>query len=149
MKTLKRIFWIAPLGLLLAGCAGPDNSGDAIYSEWRQEELLPPTGYATSRVYSRPETHPAVSEPNIFVQTDQRRNSASDLALADAIRESFGSDRGLTPSLGRVMIEVRDGNVILRGSVKSDLDARVIVDDLQNVPGVTRITNSLEINPND
>jgi BON domain-containing protein len=146
MKILKRIFWIAPLALLIAGCAAPDSS-DATYAEWRREELLPPTGYEASRVYSAPKTYPAVSEPNIIVQTEQGRNSTGDLALADAIRQEIEGDRGIAPSMRDVFIEVRDGRVTLRGSVKSDLDARVIVDDLRNVAGVNRITNSLEINP--
>jgi len=147
MKTLKQIFWIAPLALLIVGCAAPDN-GNATYAEWRREELLPPTGYEASRVYSSSKTYPAAFEPNIIVQTEQGRNSTADLALADAIRQQIEEDRGVAPSMKDVFIEVRDGRVTVRGSVKSDLDARVIVDDLRNVSGVNRITNSLEINPN-
>jgi len=146
MKTLKQIFWIAPLALLIAGCAAPD-SGDATYAEWRREELLPPTGSEATRVYSAPKTYPAVAEPNIIVQTGPGRNSTGDLALADAIREEIESDHGIAPSMRDVFFEVRDGRVTVRGSVKSDLDARVIVDDLRNVAGINRITNNLEINP--
>jgi osmotically-inducible protein OsmY len=144
VKIWKRIFWIAPLALLIAGCAAPE-SGDAIYAEWRQQELLPPTGSATSQVYS--ESKPAVIEPRIVVQTDQGGNFVDDLALAEAIRQDVKENRGLAPSLRGVTIEVRDGHVILQGSVKSDLDARVIMDDLRDVPGVTHIANNLEINP--
>jgi len=147
MKTLRGFFWISPLVLLIAGCAAP-VAQDHTIAEWQSEGLLPPTGSETTRVYSdQRETYPA-TEPSIIVQTDERRNASGDLALADAIRQQFEYDRGLSPSLRRVTIEVRNGRIILRGFVRSDLDARVIVDDLRNVTGVTRITDNLEINPN-
>jgi hypothetical protein len=146
MKFFNRFFWLAPAVVLIAGCAAPE-SGDATYAEWQREELLPPTGAQTTQIYSVPGSYPA-TEPSIVVPSDNRRNTAGDLALADAIRREIEYDRGLAPSLRNVTIEVRDGRVILRGSVRSDLDSRVIMDDLRNVEGVTRITNNLEINPN-
>lgn len=147
MKSLSGFFCISPLVLLIAGCAAPVTQDHTI-AEWQSEGLLPPTGRETTQVYStQRETYPA-TEPSIIVQTDQRRNASGDLALADSIRKEVEYDRGLAPSLRRVTIEVQNGRVILRGSVRSDLDARVIVDDLRDLTGVTRITNDLEINPN-
>ena len=146
MKQLQLV-WITGLTLLIAGCAAPVRQ-DATISEWQQEGLLPPTGAERSRIYTEPESYPA-NEPSIIVDADQGRSNSGDLALADAIRRQVEYDRGLTPSLQHVAIEVRDGRVILQGTVKSDLDARVIVDDLRDIPGVTRIKNNLEINPID
>jgi hypothetical protein len=147
MKTLRAFFCISPLALLIAGCAAP-VAQDHTIAEWQSEGLLPPTGRETTQVYSDQRvTYPA-TEPHIIVQTDQRRNASGDLALADAIRQEVEYDRGLAPSLRRVTIEVQNGRVVLRGSVRSDLDARVIVDDLRDVTGVTRITDNLEVNPN-
>jgi osmotically-inducible protein OsmY len=79
------------------------------------------------------------------VESDQSKNNPADLALADTIRREVEYDRGLAPSLQRVIIEVRDGRIILRGAVKSDLDARVIVNNLRDIAGVSRVTNNLEI----
>ena len=146
MKTFKQLFWITPLALLIVGCAAPVSRDNTI-AEWQQEGLLPPTGSETTRVYAAPTPYPAV-EPNIVVQTDPEKNATGDLALADAIRGQVEYDRGLAPSLRRVTIEVNQGRVILSGSVRSDLDDRVIVDDLRDVAGVTRISDNLEINPN-
>jgi hypothetical protein len=147
MKTLRGFFWISPLVLLIAGCAAP-VAQDHTIAEWQSEGLLPPTGSETTHVYQdQSASYPAI-EPSIIVQTDQRRNASGDLALADAIRQQVEYDRGLAPSLRRVTIQVQNGRVILQGTVPSDLDARVIVDDLRNVAGVTRITDNLEINPN-
>jgi len=149
MKQLQLV-WITGLTLLIAGCAAPVRQ-DPTIAEWQQEGLLPPTGAERSRIYTEPESYPA-NEPSIIVDADQRsqrRNASGDLALADAIRRQVEYDRGLAPSLQHVVVEVRDGRVILQGTVKSDLDAQVIVDDLRDIPGVTRIKNNLEINPID
>lgn len=146
MKTLNCFAWMAPLIVLIAGCAAPVTT-DHTYAEWEREGLLPPTGSETAQVYSEPQTYPSV-EPGIIVQTERGGSATGDLALADSIRRQFEYDRGLAPSLQHVTVEVRDGRVVLQGSVRSDLDQRVIVDNLRDVTGVTRITDNLEINPN-
>jgi BON domain len=146
MKTLNCFVWMTPLIVLIAGCAAPVTT-DHTYAEWEHEGLLPPTGSESTQVYSEPQTYPNV-EPGITVQTDRRETAAGDLALADSIRQQFEYDRGLAPSLQHVTVQVRNGRVILQGSVRSDLDQRVIVDNLRDVTGVTRITDNLEINPN-
>jgi hypothetical protein len=146
MKSTKILIWIAPLALLIAGCTVPVQK-DTTISEWQRDGMLPPTGVQTARVYAEPESYPA-SEPSIIVNPEQKTNASHDMALADQIRQEVQYDRGLTPSLQHVTIEVRDGRVILRGIVKSDLDARVIVDDLRDITGVSRVIDNLEINPN-
>jgi len=142
---MKQFIWMAPLALLIAGCALPVQRDNTI-AEWQSDGMLPPTGSETTRIYASPVSYPA-NEPSIIVDADQRRNNSGDLSLADQIRQQFEYDRGLAPSLQHVVIEVRDGRIILRGIVKSDLDARVIVDDLRDLIGVARITDNLEINP--
>jgi BON domain len=146
MKTLRNLFWISPLVLLIAGCAAPVKQ-DTTLSEWQQEGLLPPTGHEPSRVYPEAANYPTQA-PNIIVEDGDRRNAGTDLALAENIREQLQYDRGLTPSLKNVTVAVENGQVVLRGSVKSELDARVIVDDLRDISGVTRISDQLEIDPN-
>jgi len=146
MKKLVQLFWMSPLVLLIAGCAAPVQQ-DTTITEWQREGLLPPTGTATSRVYPEAASYPA-EEPNIIVESNDGKNSRANLAVADSIRRQIEYDRGLAPSLEHVTIIVEDGRIILRGSVKSDLDARVIVDDLRDIVGVDQIMDQLEINPN-
>jgi hypothetical protein len=146
MKNIKYLFWIAPLALLIAGCAAPTHQDNTI-SEWQREDLLPQTGFEASRVYPEPANYPA-QDPNIIVESNDKRNTPGDLALADNIRRQVEYDRGLAPSLEHVTVAVENGRVILEGSVKSELDARVIVDDLRDVTGVTEIVDRLQINPN-
>ena len=168
MKNMKHIIWITPLAILIAGCASsqPTSSQATMHqdpqiAEWERDQMLPwvaewqsdgqservlsPTGPGTSRVYADQKTFSG-SQPSVIVLSDQTSNTGIDTALADTIRREMAADRGLAPSLERVVIEVQDGSVILRGAVKSDLDARVIVDNLRDVDGVTRVTNNLEIN---
>ena len=144
MKTLKQFVWITPLALLI-GCAAPVESDHTI-AEWQQNGMLPPTGDETTRVYLQRETYPS-ADPGIIVHAANGKSAAGDLALADSIRRQFEYDRGLAPSLRRVTVEIQDGRVILRGSVRSDIDQRAIVDHVREIAGVTRITNDLQIDP--
>jgi len=150
MKKLKQLFWIPSLVLLITGCAGRlplvGEHPDPQLSEWQAYgEMLPPTGMASSRVYAQPQpsNYPA-EQPSIIV--DQNGGSG-DAILADTIRRQVEYDRGLAPSLDHVVIVVRNGHLTLQGSVRSELDARVIVDDLRDIAGVAQITNQMEINP--
>lgn len=147
MKILKQLSWITPLALLMAGCAVPVKPDTAI-AEWQREGQLPPTGTQVQQVYVNPENYPAIYEPRIIVQVDTRHNRSGDLALGDEIRQRVEYDRGLAPSLQRVTFLVQNGDIVLQGTVKTDFDARVIVDALRDMPGVTQIRNELEINPN-
>ena len=153
MKIAKELILITPLALLVAGCNVPARPNTTVQT-WVEYGQLPkfaltPTGQRASRVYS--DTTPAYPYPNppkIVVTTDQQHNMGNDVALADAIRKHIEYDQGLAPSLERVTIGVDNDAVTLQGTVRSDLDARVIVDNLRDVDGVTVVRNDLEVDPN-
>ena len=149
----KHLFWAAPLSLLITGCNLPNLSDvpvhpDATIADWQQTGQLPPTGTERPRVYANPISYPLVYEPQIIVVGDTTQEQASGQALGDSIRQRVAFDRGLAPSLQRVTISIENGALALQGTVKSDFDARIIVDSLRDVPGVTDIRNQLAINPN-
>jgi hypothetical protein len=141
---MKQLVWITPLALLFAACAPVKH--DNTISEWQREGLLPPTGGTTSRVYPESASYP-LPALNIVVQSNDNRTTSGDIAVADAIRRQVEYDRGLAPSLEHVTIVVENGRIILRGTVKSDLDARVIVDDLRGLSGINDVSDQLEIDP--
>jgi|SRR5579864_2782025 len=150
MKILKQLSWMTPLALLMTGCNLPVKP-DTTIAEWQREGKLPmlaATGTENTRVYANADNYPAIYQPRIIVQADTRQNRTGDLTLGDEIRQRVEYDRGLAPSLERVTFSIRNGDVVLQGTVKSDFDAQVIVDALRDMPGVTQIKNELEINPN-
>jgi hypothetical protein len=153
MNISKMLVLMTPLALLAAGCNVPARP-NTVVSNWVAYGQLPqfaltPTGQRAQRVYSdTTPTYPYPNSPNIVVTTDQQHNMGNDMILADAIRKHVQYDRGLAPSLERVTIGVNNDAVTLQGTVRSDLDARVIVDDLRDVDGVTVVRNDLEIDPN-
>jgi hypothetical protein len=153
MKNIRQLFWLPSLALLIAGCASSHYThqhSDPVLSEWQAYgEMLPPTGLSNSRVYAdsvqpQPANYP--KPPNIIVQSD-RNSGSGDAVLANAIRHDIEYDMGLAPSFQHVVIVVQNGRLTLQGAVKSDLDSRVIVDNLRDITGVTEISNQLEINP--
>ena len=152
MKTERLFMLITPLALLVAGCSVPARPNTTV-ADWVQYGQLPhfalaATGTQYQRVYSETTpTYPYPNPPRVVVESDQQPNRGNDLALAESIRRHIQYDRGLAPSLQDVTIAVADDGVILRGTVKSELDARVIVDDLRDVNGVTDVRNDLEITP--
>jgi hypothetical protein len=148
MKITKQLIIMTPLALLVAGCM-PVRPNPTI-SEWEQEGQLPrltPTGNQGQRVYAQSVTYPLDDRPSIIVEPGSQQNRGSDLALAKAIRRHIEYDASLAPSLSRVTIAVNNNVVTLQGSVNSDLDARVIVNNLRDVSGVTLVKNDLEISP--
>jgi hypothetical protein len=143
MKCTKILVCITPLALLIVGCAMPVQEDHTI-AQWQREGMLPPTGYEGPRVYPERSDYPA-QWINIVVEPSQR--GSTDGVVADTIRRQFEYDRGVAPSLKHMVISIQSGHITLMGTVKSDLDAQVAVDNIRRVAGVTRVTNNLEINP--
>ena len=147
--TTKLLMMITPLALLASGCNAPVRH-DTTISNWvRDGELppYPPGGISGEHAYLATLNYPLNNEPSIVVEADRDQIRASDMALAKAIRRHVEYDRGLAPSLVGVSIRVQNDVVILQGAVRSDFDARIIVDDLREVPGVTLVENDLAVNP--
>jgi hypothetical protein len=146
MKITKQLILMTPLALLVAGCV--PVRPDSTIAEWEREGQLPrltPTGRGAQRVYSQSAAYP--DQPSIVVISDQQQARRNDIALAEAIRRHVEYDAGIAPSLSRVTITVGNDVVTLQGTVKSDLDSRVIVDNLRDVSGVTLVKNDLAISP--
>ena len=64
MKIAKQLIWIAPIGLLIAGCAAPVRQ-DTTVAQWQSEYQLPATGRQTERVYTYSQTQAYQSSARI------------------------------------------------------------------------------------
>jgi osmotically-inducible protein OsmY len=147
MRIAKQFIWIAPLGFLVAGCNAPVRQ-DTTVAQWQNEYQLPATGRQTQRVYAYPQTQSYPAVPKVVVDSSRKEGSQGDFVLANNIRERLEYDRTLSPSLQNTTIVVRDGWVTLRGTVRSDLDARLAVDTLRDMTGVRHVKNELVIAAN-
>jgi len=76
--------------------------------------------------------------------TDQG-GSAADRALTANIRKAIVDDDNLSTNAQNVKIVTRDGAVTLRGPVKSEDEKRAVAAKAQQIAGVKRVDNQLEI----
>jgi osmotically-inducible protein OsmY len=76
--------------------------------------------------------------------TDQS-NSAADIETTAKIRKAIVDDDQLSSNAHNVKIVTRDGAVTLRGPVKSAAEKSAIAAKAQQVAGVKRVDNQLEI----
>jgi osmotically-inducible protein OsmY len=76
--------------------------------------------------------------------TDQAENEA-DRAITQSIRQNIASDSSLSTNAKNVKIITVDGAVTLRGPVKSEKEKVDIVARAQQIAGVKRVDDQLEI----
>jgi len=78
------------------------------------------------------------------VPTDQG-SSQTDMRITKRIRESVMDDRDLSFTAHNVKIITMDGQVVLRGPVKSSAERRTIERHAVAVAGKQNVTNELEV----
>jgi len=76
--------------------------------------------------------------------TDQSENDA-DRAITQALRQNIVADSSLSANAKNVKIITVDGTVTLRGPVKSEKEKAYIVAQAQQIAGVKRVDDQLEI----
>src|SRR5689334_1340253 len=114
MNIVKQLVWIAPLGLLIAGCASPVHE-DTTVAQWQREYQLPPTGRTSERVYVNSQTQASPNTPKIVVDPG-KEGATGDRELAHSIWQQFqfGQDLALA-NVRSPEIVVQDGGVTIRG----------------------------------
>jgi hyperosmotically inducible periplasmic protein len=75
---------------------------------------------------------------------DQAENEA-DRAITQNVRQAITSDSSLSTNAQNVKIISQDGNVTLRGPVKSEKEKKDIEAKAKQVAGVKRVDNQLEV----
>ncbi|MBC8094185.1 MAG: BON domain-containing protein, partial [Akkermansiaceae bacterium] len=121
-------------------------------SEWP----LTPTSEAfgiTSRtnaarsIYSVAMTPATVAEggQSGAVTVNVQGSTETDRALTQQISEELRADASLASAISQVRISVTDGQVILRGVVRNDVQKREIESAIQRTTGVSSVDNQLRV----
>jgi hyperosmotically inducible protein len=75
----------------------------------------------------------------------QQSNSSGDLALTQRIRKSIMKDHSLSMMAKNVKIVSANGDVTLRGPVKTEKEKSTVMAKAQAVAGVDRVNDQLEV----
>ncbi len=124
MKTFAVLTSIALLSVL--GCNRDDRRAD------ERSSVPPPVGSpATPGMATAPSAVPAMSE--------------ADRALALRVEETLRQDTTLASAARNIQVHVNGGEVTLRGSVSNQQEKTNLGSKAQQVMGVTRVNNQLDV----
>jgi hyperosmotically inducible periplasmic protein len=83
------------------------------------------------------------------VTADQQKENAADRDLTRKIRQSVIADKSLSTYAHNVKIVAQDGQVTLKGPVRSEAEKTAIVSKATEIAGVGKITNEITVAPAD
>ena len=81
------------------------------------------------------------------VTADQQKENAADREMAQKIRQSIMNDKGLSTYAHNVKVIVRDGQVTLKGPVRSKDERHTVETKAIEVAGAGHVTNQISIAP--
>jgi osmotically-inducible protein OsmY len=87
-------------------------------------------------------------EPTKQATADSKTSRASDRELSRKIHEALVADKNLSASARSVRIMSHEGNVTLKGKVKSEDEKKAIEDKAVEVAGTGKVTNDLVVGSN-
>ena len=79
---------------------------------------------------------------------DQQKNTPSDRDITKQIREAIVKDKSLSTYAHNAKIITQNGQVTLKGPVRSDEEKRAIEAKATEIVGENKVTNELDIKPN-
>jgi len=134
------------LGLLILGTSAfagtPEQSSskskvDAGTKETKQAPDVDPSTTAVN------ERHNLPGEAN----ADRQSNEQSDLDLTAKIRRSIVGDKSLSTSAHNVKIVAQNGQVTLKGPVRSEAEKNAIQQQASSIAGQPNVKNELDVQP--
>jgi len=135
MQKLTKVMGFA----LIVGCQGAWATDSA---ETRGKPVVT-QGVATPNADN---TEMNVRDKNGVTLTPQKQaNQAQDRELLASVRHAIVGDKALSTSAHNVKLMVADGVVTLRGPVKSADEKSKVEKLAQNVAGVSRVDNQLDV----
>ena len=136
------------LGLLLLGTSAfagtPEQSSSKSKvdagTKGTQQKAQPDVDSSTSAVNER---HTQPGEAN----ADRQSNEQSDLDLTAKIRRSIVDDKSLSTSAHNVKIVAQNGQVTLKGPVRSEAEKNAIQQQASSIAGQPNVKNELDVQP--
>ena len=83
------------------------------------------------------------------VTADQQKENAADRELAKKIRQSVVGDKSLSTYAHNVKIVAQNGQVTLKGPVRSDAEKTAIEAKATEIAGAGKVTNEITVAPAD
>jgi hyperosmotically inducible protein len=83
------------------------------------------------------------------VTADQQKENASDRDLAQKIRQSVVGDKALSTYAHNVKIVAQNGQVTLKGPVRSEAEKTSIAAKATEIAGADKVTNEITVAPAD
>jgi osmotically-inducible protein OsmY len=80
---------------------------------------------------------------------DQQKDNRSDRDITQQVRQSIMKDKSLSPYAHNVKIVTQNGQVTLKGPVRSDDEKRAVEAKAAEVAGQDKVTSELDIKPKD
>ena len=131
---MSKTFFVIPLVLsVLGGCTGPSQLGDT-------STAAPPAQTAADNTAKNVRDR----EGSTLTPGDQSESHA-DLDLTQRVRQAVVADPLLSTSAHNIKIITVDGVVTLRGPVTSEQEKTKIVTTTQQIAGVKKVQNHLEV----
>lgn len=81
------------------------------------------------------------------VTADQQKNNVTDRQATQQIRRSLMRDKGLSTYAHNVKVIARDGQVTLKGPVRSDAEKQTVEEKATEVVGTGHVVNELSVAP--
>ena len=79
---------------------------------------------------------------------DQQKNTPSDRDITKQIREAIVKDKSLSTYAHNVKVITQNGQVTLKGPVRSDEEKRAIEAKATEIVGENKVTSELDVKPN-
>jgi len=92
-----------------------------------------------------PSTPPPATSPSGVPPSGSGQTSVTDEALEQRVASSLREDTALAALAPNITVDANNGTVTLKGSVNSSQQRTAIESKVRSIPGVTQVTNNLEI----
>ncbi len=83
------------------------------------------------------------SEPT----ADQQKNNHSDREITQEIRKAITNDKSLSTYAHNIKVVTQNGQVTLKGPVRSDAEKRAIEEKAAEIAGENKVTSELAVKP--